>query len=196
MAIDFAAIKRLPPNEQVTELRKLLDLLEKNIKDNTAVRDNKELAEEKRREAHAKTVELAKDKNTAEQLLAFAEIEAKVLEEKLQEKTAEKKEDAPKELEQILAQAPTAQRQEEPKVQTPRLEDLYKETGKPTEAKSVYESQKPYESQNRLYDEQIRENREKLDRAYANRQKERHEKGLTESIMSDMYQGSGNEYTK
>ncbi|RJQ21475.1 hypothetical protein C4580_02260 [Candidatus Woesearchaeota archaeon] len=196
MAIDFAAIKRLPPNEQVTELRKLLDLLEKNIKDNTAVRDNKELAEEKRREAHAKTVELAKDKNTAEQLLAFAEIEAKVLEEKLQEKTAEKKEDAPKELEQILAQAPTAPRQEEPKVQTPRLEDLYKETGKPAEAKSVYESQKPYESQNRLYDEQIRENREKLDRAYANRQKERHEKGLTESIMSDMYQGSGNEYTK
>lgn len=196
MTIDFAAIKRLPPNEQVTELRKLLDLLEKDIKDNTAVCDNKELAEEKRREAHAKTVKLAKDKNTAEQLLAFAEIEAKVLEEKLREKTAEKKEDAPKELEQILAQEPTAQRQEEPKLQAPRFEDLYKETGKPAEAKSAYESQKPYESQNRLYNEQIRENRENLDRAYANRQKELHEKSLTESIMSDMYQGSGNEYTK
>ncbi|HLC33243.1 MAG TPA: hypothetical protein VJJ82_05425 [Candidatus Nanoarchaeia archaeon] len=139
MPTDFEPIKKLPPETQVEELKKVITNLRRHIEEHQ------------------------RDIRTAETLLARAEDEERVLEDQLDksiEKTREQYKEADlkataksavkqgQQLENIVGETPT---REVPRVAPPPLAELY------TRAKTIYESQQKtgvetYEQRQQLYE--------------------------------------------
>src|SRR3989304_3950324 len=96
MPIDFEAVKKLPVEEQGAEFKRIIASLEKQIAE-TKEQTAKLEKEKKNKENNEKIADLrktldalTKDRNSAEQLLARSELDAKALETVLQEQRIER----------------------------------------------------------------------------------------------------------
>ncbi len=190
MAVDFEAVKKLPAPEQIIEFKKIMSAAEKFTADS-----KKKLAdlekEEKNEDRDKKIAELKKlideaikDRNSAEQLLARSEIEAKALETVLSQTRAERKEEENtgarqrEQLENILSAEKT--RDDERKRDERKPEDSYKTS-------KGYETQSVYEQQNKFYENTNPEKRRDDREPYKTRAERDREQ---EIIQSTMYSGS------
>jgi len=156
MGVDFEAVKKLPADEQVTEFKKVITTLSKKISEAKAAiaalekQEKNEERDKKIAETKKTLDETTRDRNSAEQLLARSEIEAKALETVLTERTEARKEEEEKqaltqrqELENIVAQERT--RDLERKQGEKRPEDAYK-------PRQGYEKESVYDTQNKFYE--------------------------------------------
>jgi len=191
MAVDFEAVKKLPADAQIAEFKKIVaaaNIFVNDSKKKIADLEKEEKSEERDKKiAEAKKLmdEAIRDRNSAEQLLARAEIEAKALETVLaQTRGAARQEEGEKQarerdqLENIIAQERT--REDERKRDEKRPEDAYKPS-------KGYETQSVYEQQNKFYENNNPSKQREDDREYKTDSQRNKEQDI---LHSSMYSGS------
>lgn len=190
MAVDFEAVKKLPAEEQISEFKKIItaaNLFVTDTQKKIAELEKQEKNEERDKKVaeHKKLIEEAiRDRNSAEQLLARAEIETKALETVLaQARGTAKQEEGEKQarekdqLENILAQEKT--RDDERKRDEKRPEDAYKPS-------KGYETQSVYEQQNKFYENTNPARQREERQEYKTQQQQERE----QDVLRSMYAGS------